>query len=178
MKALLPGILLLAQLAAAADADFAHIRNFGTVNQNLFRGGTPTDEALLELKALGVSLVIDLREDSKGRLREKEQVEQLGMHYAHIPMRAMAAPRQAEIEQALALLLREQSAKIYLHCWRGKDRTGLVVACYRIQHDGWDSRRALAEAKEYGMSSLERSMQSFILHFTPLMLPGLTSPAN
>ena len=26
---------------------------------------------------------------------------------------------------------------IFVHCRRGKDRTGTVIACYRIQHDGW-----------------------------------------
>jgi hypothetical protein len=53
-----------------------------------------------------------------------------------------------------------------------------VIACYRIQHDGWDNRRALAEARDYGMSHLEVAMQSFILHFTPLNLASIGSPAN
>jgi hypothetical protein len=41
-----------------------------------------------------------------------------------------------------------------------------VIACYRIQHDGWGNDRALEEAKEYGMSFVERGMRSFILHFS------------
>jgi len=171
-------VLLLARLAAGADSAVEHIRNFGQVNGTLFRGGMPTDDALRELKALGVGLVIDLREEGNARQEEKRKVEELGIRYAHVPMRSLTAPRPADIQQVLSLILRESSAKVYVHCLRGKDRTGTVIACYRIQHDGWDNRRALAEAKDYGMSRLEVAMQSFILHFTPLNLAALGSQAN
>jgi protein tyrosine/serine phosphatase len=170
-EAVFASLFLLAKLSAGADAAPAHVRNFGQVNENLFRGAMPTDQALQELKALGVTLVIDLREESRARQQEKQKVEQLGIRYAHFPMRTLAAPPKAEIEQVLSLILRETSAKVYVHCLRGKDRTGTVIACYRIQHDGWDNQRALAEAKGYGMSRLEIAMQSFILHFTPVALP-------
>jgi protein tyrosine/serine phosphatase len=170
--------VLLARLSSGAEVAPEHVRNFGQVNQNLFRGGEPTDEALRELEALGVGLVIDLREDGHGRQAEKQRVEQVGLRYAHFPMRRLSAPSETEIEEVLSLIFRESSAKVYVHCLRGKDRTGTVIACYRIQHDGWDNRRALAEAKSYGMSGLERAMQSFILHFSPFTLPTFGSPAN
>lgn len=131
----------------------------------------PTDEALRELKALGVNMIIDLREDGPGRWQEKQKAEQLGIRYANVPLSSMTAPTPAQIEQALGLILRDQQAKIYVHCLRGKDRTGTVIACYRIQHDGWDNQRALQEAKSYGMSHLEYAMQAFIRRFTPLKLP-------
>ena len=170
------GFLLLASLSLGADVVAEHVRNFGVVNDNLYRGGSPTDDALQELKALGVNLVIDLREDGQGRQIEQEKVEHLGIHYSQVPMHAIAAPTPAEIQQALSLILRNPTAKVYVHCLRGKDRTGTVIACYRIQHDGWDNRRALQEAKEYGMSNFERAMQSFILRFTPMTLPTFASP--
>jgi hypothetical protein len=53
-----------------------------------------------------------------------------------------------------------------------------VIACYRIQHDGWDNRRALDEAKEHGISSLERGMKSYILHFVPVNMPAPASAPN
>jgi len=170
--------LLLACVGGAADGPATHVRNFGQVNQNLLRGGMPSDEALRELKALGVNMILDLRENGSGREQEKQKVEELGIRYAHVPLPRVAAPNQAEIEQALSWILRDPSAKVFVHCWRGKDRTGTVIACYRIQHDGWDNRRALEEAKGYGMSHLERAMQSFILRFTPITMPALTIPGN
>ena len=180
-RVLFATLLLLAKIATAGDVGEikpTHVRNFGRVSPTLFRGGEPTDEAFQDLKALGVNMVIDLREDGPKRQWEKQKAEQLGIRYAHIPLSSFSAPRPADIQQALSLILHDPSAKVYVHCLRGKDRTGTVIACYRIQHDGWDNHRALEEAKGYGMSSLERSMQSFILHFTPLPLPALTAPGN
>ena len=177
IRVVLASFLLLTKVAIGADAP-QHVRNFGQVSETLFRGGMPTDSALHELKALGVGLVIDLREEGNARQEEKRRVEELGLRYAHVPMRSLEAPRQSDIQQVLSLILQESSAKVYVHCLRGKDRTGTVIACYRIQHDGWDNRRALAEAKYYGMSRLEVAMQSFILHFTPLNLAAMGSPAN
>lgn len=173
-KLFFAALLLLARIATADELvqlKPEHVRNFGQVNQNVLRGGMPTDEALKELKALGVSMILDLRQDGPGSLHEKDLAEHLGIRYEHLPLRSTIAPTHDEIKHALALLQSEPSGKIYVHCLRGKDRTGTVVACYRIQHDGWNSEKALEEAKSYGMSSLEWGMQAFIRSFTPVKLP-------
>jgi protein tyrosine/serine phosphatase len=178
MKKALFGVILLAFVASGADAPAVHVHNFGQVSETLYRGASPSEEALGELKALGVSRIIDLREDGPDRQREKQLAEQLGLHYSHVPLRSVGAPTQGEIEEILSLLLNQPTAKTFIHCWRGKDRTGTVIACYRIQHDGWDNLRALQEAKQYGMSHLEWAMQSYIRRFTPLKLPTLMPPGN
>jgi len=167
--------LLLARIGTAADTveikPPQHVRNFGEVNENILRGGLPTDEALRELRAFGVNVIVDLRENGPNSVRERRLAEQLGMRYEHIPLSGFGAPTQADIKHALSVLLGDPKAKIYVHCLRGKDRTGTVIACYRIQHDRWDPQKALEEAKSYGMSSLEWRMQAFIRSFTPLNLP-------
>ncbi len=167
-------LVLLGRFATAADTveikPPQHVRNFGEVNQNVLRGGLPTDEALRELRAFGVSLILDLRENGPASLHEKQFAENLGMRYEHIPLSRFKAPSVSDIKHALSVLLGDPTAKVFVHCLRGKDRTGTVIACYRIQHDGWDPQKALQEAKSYGMSSLERKMQAFIRAFTPLEL--------
>lgn len=52
-----------------------------------------------------------------------------------------------------------------MHCRRGADRTGTVIACFRIAHDGWSNRKALREAMSFGMSWLEFGMQRYVLAF-------------
>ena len=56
-----------------------------------------------------------------------------------------------------------------------KDRTGTAIACYRIVHDHWTGLQALAEAKTFGMSSLEMAMQHFILGFSAPPAANLAS---
>jgi tyrosine-protein phosphatase SIW14 len=171
--------LCLGLLASAADNPAAaHVRNFAEVSDHLYRGGQPTQRGLEELAALHVDLVIDLREPSQDVTLEQQMVEALKMKFINIPFSGYGAPSNDQMQRVLWLLVNGDSKRIFVHCWRGKDRTGTVVACYRIQHDGWDNRRALAEAHKYGMSVTERGMRSYILHFSPLSLSALAAPGN
>jgi tyrosine-protein phosphatase SIW14 len=164
-------VLSVSPLLPGADAQQQlHVRNFGAVNEHLYRGGQPLPEDIQELAAHGVKLVIDLREVGEATGIEKEQVQKLGMRYVNVPMRPIGAPTQAEIQRSLALILQNDSQRVFVHCRRGKDRTGTVIACYRIQHDGWKNEKALDEAKNYGLSRVERGMRAFIAHFTPVTL--------
>lgn len=157
-------------LALAGDSAAAHVRNFDRVNEHLFRGGAPLLTGLQELAAMGVKIDIDLREGYEGTEPEKEAAEKLGIKYINIPFSSLFAPSKAQMQQVLGLLLNNEGQTIYVHCRRGKDRTGTVVACYRIQHDHWNNERALDEAKRHGMSFTEFGMKDYILHFTPLPL--------
>ena len=58
-------------------------------------------------------------------------------------------------------------AKRRVHCWRGADRTGAVIAAYRIDHDHWDNDRALKDAKAHGMGFFQIPRQNFIKDFRP-----------
>ncbi len=161
----------------AAEAPAAHVRNFDRVNDHLFRGGDPSLVGLSELGAMGVKLDIDLREPSAATDVEKKAAGKLGIKYVEIPFGPFSAPSQQQMERALSLLLQNTGTTVYVHCRRGKDRTGTVIACYRIQHDHWDNRRALAEARRHGMSFTERGMQAYILHFKPLSVTPSVLPA-
>jgi tyrosine-protein phosphatase SIW14 len=159
-------ILCLVELGRAQTKPL-HVRNFAEVNDHLYRGGAPTTTGLEELAAMHVSMIIDLREPGEGADFEGRAVKNLGIKYINVPLRPFSAPSQEQMDQVLSLLLHSDSERIFLHCRRGKDRTGTVVACYRMQHDGWDKRTALLEARKHGMSFTERGMRSFILDFTP-----------
>jgi len=122
-------------LVYAAAPSEPHVRNFGQVDEHLYRGGEPSLVALDELHAFGIKTVIDLRLPGEGSLVEKDRVLKLDMRYVSVPLPPFSAPSQAQIESILSMLLRNDSGPVFLHCHRGKDRTGTVVACYRIQHD-------------------------------------------
>jgi tyrosine-protein phosphatase SIW14 len=160
-------VLFLAEVGFGGEVKPLHVPNFAEVNDHLCRGGVPSNIGLKELSAMHVSMIIDLREPGEGTNFEKRAVQMLGMKYVNVPFRPLSAPSQEQVEQVLSLLLHKDSGRIFLHCRRGKDRTGTVIACYRMQHDAWDKRTALTEAVKHGMSFTERGMRSFILDFTP-----------
>jgi protein tyrosine/serine phosphatase len=123
---------------------------------------------------MGIKVDLDLREASGATKVEKEQAEKLGMKYVNIPMKPFSAPTNDAVERALALLGQARPGPVFVHCRRGKDRTGVVIACYRIRHDGWSNQQALDEAKKLGMSFAERGMRAYILHFK---LPAVVEAA-
>jgi tyrosine-protein phosphatase SIW14 len=156
------------QIARAADGPTVRIRNFGQVNDHIYRGGEPTPEGLRDLGAMHVILDVDLRESGTATEAERKIAQSLGMQYVNVPFPPLSAPSSEQVKRVLSLMEPDDAGKVFVHCRRGKDRTGTVVACYRIQHDGWDNRRATEEADRYGMSWAERGMRSFIMHFKPL----------
>ncbi len=155
---------------AASDVSAPHVRHFAQVDEAIYRGGEPSEAGLRDLAALHVKLVVDLREKGSGTKREEAEVEALGMEYRNFPLRSFSAPSVEQIDTLLAILSNKADLPVFVHCWRGKDRTGTVIACYRIRHDGWSNARALKEANSHGLSYAERGMRSFILHF-PAMTP-------
>ena len=121
---------------------------------------------------LGLKTIIDLRETDSRSTAEKKTVEALGMRYINIPLQGMSAPAEASVQKVLALFNDSSAGPVFIHCRRGADRTGTVVACYRIGHDGWDNAKALSEAKTNGMSRIEIAMQHYVMRYQPSTTTG------
>jgi len=152
----------------AADPAVVGIPNFHQVNGTIYRGAQPTAQGWAGLERLGVKTVIDLRRQGEHSIKDEQQaVEAVGMHYVNVPMSGIVAPTDDTIFKVLALLQSSRAGPVFVHCRRGVDRTGAVIACYRIAHDGWGNQKALDEAKAYGMHWFELGLKSYILRFSP-----------
>jgi tyrosine-protein phosphatase SIW14 len=149
--------------AAAALAGTAPgIGNFERVDDHVLRGAQPTAEGILYLSKIGVKRVLDLRgEGGRGKMEEK-QVTAAGMKYIRIPMSGKNPPTAEQIVKALDLLQDAADGPIFVHCMRGADRTGTVIAAYHIEHDRWDNTKALQDAKAHGMSPFQMPRMRYI----------------
>jgi tyrosine-protein phosphatase SIW14 len=146
----------------SADFRVTGIPNFHQVIPKIYRGGQPQPEAWPQLAKLGIKTVLDLRRpDEHSTVEEAQAVEAAGMKYVNIPMKGMVSPADEQVSQALRLLL-SSPGPVFVHCRRGADRTGTIIACYRIEHDNWDNQKALAEAKSMGMSWTQFGLKSYI----------------
>jgi len=143
------------------------IKNFDQVDAQVYRGGQPTTEGFQHLAKLGVKTIIDLREPGGRSIAEEKFVSSVGMKYVNVPMTGLTAPTEAEITKILAILEDTSGGPVFVHCWRGADRTGAVIAAYHIQHDSWDCARALKDAKAHSMSSFQIPRRNYILSFQP-----------
>jgi protein tyrosine/serine phosphatase len=80
-------------------------------------------------------------------------------------MNGFDTPQPDQIAQVLQLL--NSGQRVFVHCKLGKDRTGTVIAAYRIAHDGWTSDKALDEALTFGMHWYSGGMKRFIQGYQP-----------
>ncbi len=147
-----------AQIASAS----ANLRNFHEVNDKLYRGGQPKDDEFAELKKLGIVTVIDIRDNDDNALKEKAMVEKAGMRFINYPLGNWSRPDIQDIDKILAEIAVPANQPVFVHCKRGSDRTGTVIAVYRIAHDDWDAKRASDEAKTFGIGWWEFGMKDFI----------------
>jgi tyrosine-protein phosphatase SIW14 len=154
--------------SAWAGSQNDNLPNFQKVNDRVYRGAQPTDSGFQQLAQLGIKTVVDLREIGEhSQADEQKIVTDLGMRYVSIPMHGMSTPKDDQVAAVQALFNDPVSGPVFVHCKRGADRTGMVIAVYRVSHDGWDNKKALSEAKSNGMSMFERAIQHYVMDYKP-----------
>lgn len=135
-------------VAAPAPA----IVRFQQVDETLYRGGQPDAAGFRALKAMGIRTVVNLRRSEA----ERELVESLGLRYVGLvtgltPFGLSGGIDDDVVQRFFAVVDDEASGPVFLHCRRGADRTGTLVAMYRIARHGWTPKAAYDEARALGM---------------------------
>jgi protein tyrosine phosphatase (PTP) superfamily phosphohydrolase (DUF442 family) len=146
-------------------ASIPGVPNFDKVDEHVYRGGQPTDEGFRNLAKLGVKTIVDLRETDERGAAEKSLVTSAGMNYVNVPMTGLTPPTEVEITKILSLLGDGTSGPVFVHCKRGADRTGAVIAVYQINFHKWDNARALKDANAHGMSFFQFPRQRYVMNF-------------
>ena len=165
-------LLLFISVPAAAE-----LRNLHRVDEHIYRGKQPGRSDFQELADMGIRTVLDLRGGRIHKPRERNSVESAGMQYVSIRLSGIWEPKDRQIAQALNVLEDPKRWPVFIHCWRGDDRIGMVIACYRIQHDHWTNQQALEEANRLGLHRFEMLIRRYIRHFDPGRLNVWIHPA-
>ncbi len=107
---------------------------YARVGDDLFIAGQPTERALRELKAQGVTTVINLRspeEMARIGFDEPKLIAELGMTYVYIPMRGTdALPYSPAGLQRFTEAMKAAEGKVLLHCtiaWRASHLWGAFL---------------------------------------------------
>ena len=136
--------------------------NFARINDRLYRGGQPRKDSIRKLAALGVKTIINLRDDDENAQAESTEANAAGLDYFNIPLKRFGRPNDSQIERVLSLIDSKEHGVVFIHCHKGGDRTGMIIALYRISHDGWTDHEAIQEAKRFGMGFWQVQMKDYI----------------
>ena len=131
--------------ASAEKLSLPGLPNAGKINELLYRGAQPKPEGYAELKRLGVTTVLDLRDGRKHIETERRKVEALGMRFVSIPTSGTHGPNHEQVAEFLQLLRQNPGQKIFVHCHYGADRTGVMIAAFRIAQQSWTAQQAFGE---------------------------------
>ena len=127
-----------------------NLPNLFQVTPNLFRSGQPTRKGFgAARKNLGIQTVINLRNDRD----DGKDAQGLGLNLVYVPMSAWNAADEDNPLLARAIhevQIATSRGKTLVHCQYGADRTGAVMAVWRIIGQGWSKDAAIAEMRGGG----------------------------
>jgi uncharacterized protein (TIGR01244 family) len=151
---------------------------FVSVGDDMFIGGQPTEKALRELRARGVTTVVNLRmpeEMARVGFDEAGLVKDLGIKYVHIPMRGTPEnPYGPKELDAFAAAMAAADGKVLLHCtvaWRASH----LWAAYLIRERHTPVATALAQTRminlmdDMPMGTGQPPLEGFLGHVVPEM---------
>ncbi len=134
-----------------ADAS-KYISNFYKVDSVYYRGGQPSLLGYRYLKkTVKIKTIIDLRSHSKKKAsKNKAKLEKMGFNYINIALNPFTSPGKEQIDKFLKIINTPKCQPVYVHCFFGNDRTGLMTAIYRIVKYNWTFAQAYEEMKNNG----------------------------
>jgi len=129
----------------AQPVKLSGVPNLYRVSGELYRGDQPSPQGMQNLKDLGLKTIINLRSFHSDRY----EIGETGLTYEHIYMKAWH-PEEKEAVRFLKIVTDPKRTPVLVHCQHGADRTGTMVAVYRIIVQGWSKAEAIREMTEGG----------------------------
>ena len=148
---------------------------FVSVGDDMFIAGQPTEKALRDLRAKGVTTIVNLRmpgEMARVGFDEAALAKELGMRYVHIPMSgAPANPFGPKELDTFAAAMASADGKVLLHCtiaWRASH----LWAAYLIRDRNVPVTMALSQARQINLMddmrmSQQQPLEGFLGHAVP-----------
>jgi tyrosine-protein phosphatase SIW14 len=171
-------------------ASFERTKRLREVTTGVFyRSGQMTVEGYEDaIDRLHIRTVVNLRDEAPdpdvrrsyfdGRTeKESALCARLGVRWTFIkpdlvPKSQFPATRPIAIDRFLEVLDDPSAYPILVHCNAGLNRTGVITAVYRMEHDGWTPRHAWEELRangfgDYTSTADNNYITQYVLSYRP-----------
>ena len=155
--------------------------NFHDIRKGvLYRSGQPRGPGLEFVKLYGIRTLINLRKpESKGTPEEKAFAAENGLRFYNFSIGSSAAQIDETVKRFLAIVADKSNWPILVHCSRGKERSGVLSAIYRIEYDRWSNEDALAETYRLGLERGHMPIpENYIKNYHPSWAAGQNKTAT
>lgn len=136
--------------------------NFRMVDSQFYCGGRPRASAFPKLVQLGIRTIINLESGEDAEV-ERAAIEKLNLglqldrriQLISFPIGSEEIDETGVSHKRLQELftqIRDAKRPILIHCYHGRDRTGAVIAIYRMLMSQKSATEAFEEAYHYGFS--------------------------
>ena len=118
--------------------------NLHKVTDNLYRSAQPSAEGMRNAEKLGIKTVLSLR----GLHSDEDLAQGTDLKLTRIKINTWAMDED-NILEGLRIIL-QADGPVLVHCQHGADRTGTLMAAYRMVVQGWPRDAAIKEMLEGG----------------------------
>ena len=146
--------------------------NLHKVSPALYRGAQPTRAGMSELQAMGIKTLVSLR----GLHDDENLTAGTSLGYVGIPFHIWH-PEEEDMLKFLKVVSDPARQPVFVHCKRGIDRTGTMVALYRIAIQGWSKEEAIREMTQGGFG-YDDLFPNLISYLEKLDVEGLRQKAG
>ena len=137
------------------------------VANDIYRGPEPNDDASVNWCRENAKSIIKLNPGKDKYITVPTTYYPISFWQMHLPPCALPA---SELNWLVDVLVGSPKPA-YVHCEEGVDRTGLLIAAYRVREMGWSKMLAYEEALHYGYhrilnQGLNRTWEEFNIQFS------------
>jgi tyrosine-protein phosphatase SIW14 len=146
---------------------------FAKVSEGLYRGGQPSEQGFAQLRKMGIRTVVSLRVFNSN----KKLLSEMGFRQFHISCKNLH-PEEEDLIEFLRIVTEPANQPVFVHCRDGTDRTGMMVAVYRMVVQDWPLHEALAEMKAFGFNEIWDSLEDYVEELDIAQIKSKLAAAN
>jgi protein tyrosine phosphatase (PTP) superfamily phosphohydrolase (DUF442 family) len=147
--------LVAQRLDRTVHLELPGVHNGFVVDDKVWRGAAPGEEAYRSLAAAGAATIVDLRAEDDLEI-DRELLRELGLRRVHIPIRDGQRPSDAQVRHFIEVVNETRDGTVFVHCGAGVGRTGSIVAAYRLLGGTASRFEVLRDNLTAGPPSLEQ----------------------
>lgn len=149
------------------------VPNMFKVSDDLYIGDEPASCGWQKLRSMGIRTVINLRSLHSTRCH----AQSAGLKYVHIRF-VVWEPKRQDVLAFVKVMSDAQNRPVFIHCYTGADRAGLMAAVYRMVFCGWSRDHARQEMLYSGAGFHQMVVKWLVPFFDDLDVEDLKRSAG